>query len=61
VIPPTNLMEVLATHGYIIIGASEPETEAGTGWADKLATAAKDWLINALAERLALAVIGALV
>ena len=60
VIPPTKLTEVLATHGYII-GASEPETEAGTGWADKLATAAKDWLIDALAERLTLAVIGALV
>jgi copper chaperone CopZ len=60
VIPPTKLIDVLAAHGYII-GASEPETEAEAGWADKLASAAKDWVINVLAERLALALIGALV
>lgn len=59
VIPPTNLIDVLATRGFII-GASEPETEAGTEWADKLATAVKGWVINALAEHLALAVISAL-
>jgi Heavy metal associated domain 2 len=59
VIPPINLVDMLATHGYII-GASKPGTEAGTEWAEKLATAVKDWVINALAERLALAVISAL-
>ena len=59
VIPPSKVVDVLATHGYIV-GAGEQETEAGTGWTDKVAIAAKDWVINALAERLALAVIGAL-
>src|SRR5215471_2207610 len=60
VILPSKVADVLATNGYII-GASEPETEAGSGRADKLASAAKDWVINVLAERLALALIGALV
>lgn len=48
----------LATHGYIL-RTNEPETEARAGWADKLAGAMKDGVINALAERLALTVIGA--
>ena len=59
VISLRNVGEVLATHGY----ALEPtgtETEAGAGWAEKLAGAAGDWVINALAERLALAMISAL-
>ena len=59
VISPGNVGEVLATHGY----ALEPtgtETEAGAGSAEKLAGAAGDWVINALAERLALAMISAL-
>jgi hypothetical protein len=60
VIPPAKLIDMLAIHGYVL-GAGEPETEAGTGWADKLTTAVKDWAINALAEHLALAVITALV
>jgi len=59
VISPSNVSDVLATHGYAL-GASEVETEAGTGWADKLASGARDWMINALAERLALAMISAL-
>ena len=59
VIPPAKLLDVLATHGYVL-GAGEPETEGGPGWADKLTTAVKDWVVNALAERLALAVISAM-
>jgi len=59
VISPSKVSDVLATHGYAL-GASEVETEAGTGWADKLASGARDWMINALAERLALAMISAL-
>jgi hypothetical protein len=39
---------------------TEAEPEAGARWADKLASAARDWAINALAERLALAMISAL-
>jgi len=41
--------------------ATDQDSQAGTEWTDNLATAAKDWVINALAERLALALIGALV
>lgn len=59
VISPSNVGDVLATRGYAL-GATEAETEAGAGWADKLANAARDWAINALAERLALAMINAL-
>jgi copper chaperone CopZ len=59
VISPSNVSNALATHGYAL-GATEAETEAGAGWADKLASAARDWAINALAERLALAMISAL-
>jgi copper chaperone CopZ len=59
VISPSKVSDVLATHGYAL-GASEAETEAGAGWADKLASGARDWMINALAERLALAMISAL-
>jgi copper chaperone CopZ len=59
VISPSNVSDVLATHGYAL-GPTEAETEAGAGWADKLARAAWDWAINALAERLALAMISAL-
>ena len=42
------------------IGRLDAETEAGAGWADRLASMVKDWVINALAERLALAMISAL-
>jgi hypothetical protein len=59
VISPGNVGEVLATHGYAL-GPTGTETEAGAGWADKLASAARDWVINALAELLALAMISAL-
>src|SRR6202047_5680477 len=40
VISPSNFSNVLATHGYAL-GASEAETEAAAGWADKLASAAR--------------------
>lgn len=59
VISPGNVGEVLATHGYAL-GPTGTETEAGAGWADKLASGARDWVINALVERLALAMISAL-
>jgi len=59
VILPSKVADVLATYGYII-GASELEAEAGSEWAD-LASSIMDWVFNTLAERLALAVIGALV
>jgi Heavy metal associated domain 2 len=58
VVAPDELLERLA-----IRGAKAPEM-SGRGapeWAAPLANVAKDWLINALAERLALALIGALV
>ena len=59
VIAPTNVSDVLAAHGYAL-RATEAETEAGAGWADRLASMVKDRVINALAERLALAMISAL-
>jgi hypothetical protein len=59
VISPSSVSDVLATHGYAL-GATVAETGAAAGWADKLASAARTWVINALAERLALAMISAL-
>jgi hypothetical protein len=59
VISPSNVGDVLATHRYAL-GATEAETEAAAGWADKLASVARAWVINVLAERLALAMISAL-
>ena len=59
VVAPDELLERLAIRG----AASAPE-KSGRGapeWAAPLANVAKDWLINALADRLALALIGALV
>ena len=54
VISPSSVSDVLATHGYAL-GATVAETGAAAGWADKLMSAARTWVINALAERLALA------
>jgi copper chaperone CopZ len=59
VISPSKVSDVLAAHGYIL-QATGAEAEAGDRWADKLASAIQDWAINALAERLALAMISAL-
>lgn len=59
VISPSKVSDVLAAHGYIL-RATGAEAEAGDRWADKLVSAIQDWAINALAERLALAMISAL-
>ena len=59
VIWPSNVSDVLTMHGCAI-GVTEAQTDAGAGWANKLASAARDWAINALAERIALAMISAL-
>jgi hypothetical protein len=56
---PSKVADVLASHGYVV-RATEQDAEAGAGWADKLASAIKDWVIEALTERLALAVISAM-
>jgi Heavy metal associated domain 2 len=59
VIPPGRVIDVLGTHGYIS-AAAEAETQPGPGWADQLATSVRNGVINALTERLASAMIGAL-
>ena len=59
VISPSKVSDVLATHGYIL-RANGAEAETGDRWADKLASAIRDWAISALAELLALAMISAL-
>jgi hypothetical protein len=56
---PGEVTEVLAAHGYVL-RAIEAETEAGDWWADRVASAVMDWVVNALAERLAVAMIAAL-
>jgi hypothetical protein len=58
-LPPGKLSELLAAYGYVL-RATDAETEAGGKWADKLASAVMDWVINSLVERLALAMITAL-
>jgi hypothetical protein len=58
-ISPGKVIDVLATHGYIS-AAAEGETQPGPALTHQLATAVKDGMINALAERLASAMIGAL-
>ena len=59
VIWPSNVSDALTMHGCAV-GVTEAQTDAGAGWADNLASGARDWMINALAERLALAMISAL-
>jgi hypothetical protein len=54
-----KVIDLLAAQGYVL-RATEVEAEAGSGWANTMASAVMDWVINALAERLALAVITAL-
>ena len=56
---PGEVTEVLAAHGYVL-RAIEAETEAGDWWADRIASAVMDWVVNAFAERLAVAMIAAL-
>ena len=58
-LPPSNIIDVLASHGYMLTVADkgiEPDGE----WAGPLASAVKEWMISAVAERLVLALIGAL-
>lgn len=57
VVSAGRVIDLLAAHGYVIRSADT----AGRGWADNVASAAMNWVINALAECLALAVITALV
>jgi hypothetical protein len=59
VLPPNDIIDVLASHGYMPAAADEG-IDPGAGWADRLAGAVKDWKIGAIADRLALALIGAL-
>jgi Heavy metal associated domain 2 len=58
VIPPGRVIDVLGTHGYIS-AAAEAETQSGPALTDQLATSVRDGVINVLAERLAVAMIGA--
>jgi len=53
-----RVIDLLAAQGHIL-RAAEVEAEAGSRWADNLASTAMGWVINALAERLALAAIAA--
>jgi hypothetical protein len=54
---PSKVMDLLVARGYTA-GAVEEGAGPGSGWADDLASAIKDWLIKALTDRLALAIIG---
>lgn len=58
-LPPGQVISALAEHGYLL-RAHNAAAEAGGRWADKIASAATEWVINALAERLAIAVVVAL-
>ena len=58
-VSPGKIIDVLATHGYIS-AAAEEETQPGSAWADQFAISVKDKMINVIAERLAVAMIGAL-
>ena len=63
VLPPRDIIGVLASHGYVPAAAKDcidPGIDPWAGWADPLAGAVKDWVIGAVADRLALALIGAL-
>lgn len=55
---PGKLIEVLETRGYLPAAAAEEGAESG--WTGLLASAVTNWMIEALAGRLALALIGAL-
>jgi hypothetical protein len=59
VVPRGNVAEVLASRGFIAQPAEEG-TASASGLRDELLDALKSWVAKALAERLALAVIGVL-
>jgi copper chaperone CopZ len=56
---PADVVDALANHGYVA-AAEEQSLEGGGGWADRLANAVGGWIIDVLAERLVLIMIGAL-
>jgi hypothetical protein len=59
VLRPDKIIDVLTSRGYNAATAEERD-EPGAGWAERLAGAVKDWMIGAVADRLALALIAAL-
>jgi copper chaperone CopZ len=59
VLRPADVVGVLVSHGDIS-AAPAKSAESGAGWSDHLANAVKDWMIDALADRLAMAMIGLL-
>jgi hypothetical protein len=59
-ISPGTVIDVLRAHGYNILATTEEATEPGPTWAEQLTISIKDRVIDAVAERLALAMIGAL-
>ena len=56
---PAHVLDAMADHGYVA-GAEEQSPESGGGWSGRLANALGGWIIDALAERLVLVMIGAL-
>jgi hypothetical protein len=54
------LIELLANRGDLTASSQNP-AEPGGAWADRLVDLATGWLLDTIAERLALAVIGALI
>jgi copper chaperone CopZ len=59
VLAPARIIDALAAHGCVA-AAADPPGERGGGWADRLVAAIESWIIDALAERLVIALIGAL-
>jgi hypothetical protein len=56
-VAPERIIHVLAAHGFV---TAEQSTAREGSWTNRLATAAEGWILDALAERLVLAMIGAL-
>jgi Zn-dependent membrane protease YugP len=56
-LPSEKVTKLLAAHGYSAAAAAGC---AGPRWANQLASAVTNWVIEALTERLVLALIGAL-
>jgi hypothetical protein len=55
---PAQVLDALADQGYV--AAAEQNPEGGGGWANRLLNAVGSWIIDALAERLVLVMLGAL-
>jgi hypothetical protein len=60
-VPPCNIAAVLASHGITTRLLVEGNASSSTGLDPEVIGALKTWVANALAERLAFAVFGALV